>query len=214
MNECKQTLISLGARLSSDKLVWGSAGNISMRADGGIAISASGTNLGALSDEDITFCGLDGTYQGKKPSKELPLHLAVYKNRSDIGAVIHATPFYATLAACSDLKIAADLFVESMYYLERIVQIPFENPGSQALADFVDKVSKRTNVILMRNHGVLVYDSNVKEALTTLEILETVCRMNVEASKSGIVLNPPKPEKVKDFLHNSGYKPRRQWISD
>jgi L-fuculose-phosphate aldolase len=214
MNDIRQALISLGAKLSSDKMVWGSAGNISMRTDSGIAISASGTNLGALLEDDITFCGLEGSYQGKKPSKELPLHLAIYKNCPNAGAVIHATPFYATMAACSNLKLEADLFVESMYYLERMAQIPFENPGSEVLADLVDTASKRANVILMRNHGVLVYDSNVKEALTTLEILETVCRMNVEASKSGIVLGPPKPEKVKDFLDNSGYKPRRQWISD
>lgn len=152
---------------------------------------------------------MDGKYEGRRPSKEFPLHLAVYREREDIGCVIHATPFYATLVACSNVELKTNLFVESMYYLEKMCKIPFANPGSSELAKLVEGCAGPNNVILMGNHGVLVYDSSISEAFTGLEVLENLCRMNVTMLSAGITPCEVPPEKVCDFLNNSGYKPRR-----
>src|SRR5690606_1013797 len=69
----------------------------------------------------------------RRPSKELPLHRAVYAARPDANAVLHGAPFHATLAACSELTVPDGLFVESMYYLEKIARVPYHHPGSEAL---------------------------------------------------------------------------------
>ncbi len=207
MERFKQELIDLGKGLKYGGFVWGQAGNISCRVnEETILISASGTTLGELTDTDFSTVSLQGDFSGKKPSKELPLHLSVYKNRPDVGAVIHATPFYATLVACSKLELKTNLFVESMYYMEHIKRIPFENPGSPTLKKAVEKCAGQTNIILMENHGVLVYDTNIKEALTALEILEATCKMNVVAYN---MLCEVPQERVASFLNDSSYKPRR-----
>jgi L-fuculose-phosphate aldolase len=139
------------------------------------------------------------------------MHAAIYEERPEIGAVLHASPFYSTMLACAGETIPSGLFVETMYYLERIGRVGYHHPGSAALGEAVREKAKSANVLLLDNHGVLVYDVNVKEARMALQTLEMACRMVVEASGAGISLNRlPKTAEL-DFLERSGYRPRRKW---
>jgi L-fuculose-phosphate aldolase len=63
----------------------------------------------------------------------------------------------------------------------------------------------------MKNHGVLVYDTSIKEALMAMLTLEMVCKMMIVSKQAGINMEPLSNEKVQDFLENSGYRKRRQW---
>ena len=148
-----------------------------------------------------------------KPSKETPMHRAVYEVRSEINAVLHGAPFYSTLLACSTLEIPANWFVEAMYYLERVARVPYHHPGSEALGEAVRAQATRANVLLLENHGVLVYDTSVQEALMALHTLELTCRMVVTAHNGRLPVRPLAPETVTDFLRHSGYRPRRKWPS-
>lgn len=204
----KQTLVDLGSYLKEKQMLLGSSGNISLREDEGFVISASGTELDDLLYKDLTLCDFKGHFEGKPPSKEVNLHKQIYMIRKDINCVIHCSPFYATLVACSDIPIKKNLFVESMYYLENMIQIPFAYPGSDLLENFVKKNCKFTNVILMQHHGVLVYGETLEETKTTLEVLEVCCRMNVLANS---ILRELPEEEVMLFLEKSGYKKRKEW---
>lgn len=210
-NELKQT----GKYMMDKNLAWGNAGNISARTDSdSFLITASGTYMGELEDSDLVECALhtgqalDGE---RKPSKEVPMHRAVYETRPDIQAVLHASPFYSTLIACSDIDIPNSWFVETMYYLERIERVDYFHPGSAELGQAVREKSPAANILLLNHHGVLVYDMSVKEARTALHTLEMTCQMLIQAKSAGIPLRSLPPERVADFLHNSGYKPRRGW---
>jgi 3-dehydro-4-phosphotetronate decarboxylase len=216
IDDLKQKLIELGKYIMEEKMTWGTAGNISLRVDEEhILVTASGTELGNLNMEDLTLCNINGqVVQGRKPSKELPMHLGVYKNRPEINAIIHAAPFYSTMAACSKLEVKSNLFVESMYYLERVERVPYFHPGTKELAEGVERVSRNTNVILLENHGVLVYDSSIKECRIALEILENTCKMLVLSNSSGIALQTLDQKTVNSFLNESGYKPRRVWDNE
>ncbi|MFC4811152.1 class II aldolase/adducin family protein [Paenibacillus sp. GCM10023250] len=216
--ETAAELRAAGKYMMDNGLAWGNAGNISARlGDGSFLITATGTFLGELGQDDFAVCSLTsggadaipGT--GKKPSKEVPMHAAVYEERPDIGAVLHASPFYSTLFACASEPVSSGLFVETMYYLERIERVGYHHPGSAALGEAVRAKAKSANVLLLENHGVLVYDSNVKEARMALQTLEMACRMIVEALGAGIGLNRLPKTIESDFLENSGYRPRRKW---
>jgi len=196
-------------------LAWGNAGNISARTGAeSCMISASGTFLGELADDDVVECRFDGSPAdpaAKKPSKEMPMHRAVYETRPEIGAVLHASPFYSTLAACSGLDIPSSLFVETMYYLERVERVRYCHPGSAELGEAVREKAKRANVLLLENHGVLVYDTTLKEARMALQTLEMACRMLLTARSSGVELRHLPKQVAGDFLEHAGYKPRRRW---
>lgn len=60
----------------------------------------------------------------------------------------------------------------------------------------------------MKNHGIIVFDDSVEEAVMRLETLEFTCRMMVMAKASGVALSVLPEEVVEDFLENSGYKKR------
>jgi 3-dehydro-4-phosphotetronate decarboxylase len=215
IEEARRQLQDAGRYMMRYGLAWGNAGNISARtAPDRYVITASGTFLGELEPDDLVECSFaEGRLDParKNPSKELPMHRAIYETRPEIGAVLHASPFFSTMIACSDILLTDNLFVETMYYLERVERVPYFHPGSEELGEGVRSKAKHANILLLENHGVLVYDTSVREARMALQTLETACRMLVESRSAGIGLKGLSRDTVDDFLKNSGYKPRRKW---
>ncbi|HET6595285.1 MAG TPA: class II aldolase/adducin family protein [Anaerolineales bacterium] len=211
--EAREQLRTAGRYMLENDLAWGNAGNISARIGGDhYLITASGTRLGDLKDDDLVECSLDGSFSGDhKPSKETPMHRAIYEQRPEIGAILHASPFYSTLVACADIRVPADLFIEDMYYLERVEHVSYFHAGSRELGEAVRLNARRANILLLDNHGVLVYDTSIQEALMAMHTLEFVCRMAITARGAGIELRSLPVSTVHDFLENSGYRPRREW---
>ena len=210
MNIYKQEIIETGRWIMEKNLTWGTSGNISVREGDHIYVTASGTVIGDLHEEDITVVDLEGkVLEGRKPSKETGMHLEVYRKRPEVAAVLHASPFWTTFAACTTIEMKTDLFIESMYYDEKLLRVPYFHAGFSALAEAVSKVAEKTHVILMEHHGMLCYDQNLKECRSALEVTENVCRMNIMAQSAGIPLQELPKETVRDFLEGGYYKKRR-----
>ena len=213
-SEACQQLQSAGEFLLASQLTWGNAGNLSMRLDSDrYVVTASGTQLGELGMDDFVECSLTGASPSgqRKPSKETPMHRAIYEQRPEVSAVLHASPFYSTLISCSTEGLPANWFVEDMYYLERVARVAYFHPGSQALGDAVYEKAKQANILLLENHGVLVYDTSLRKALMGLQTLEMVCHMLVTARSAGIQMRELSQDVVTGFLQDSGYRPRREW---
>lgn len=212
-SEVREQLRAAGRYMLENDLAWGNAGNISARIGADrYLITASGTRLGDLKDDDFVECSLNGSFSGdRKPSKETPMHRAIYEQRPEIGAILHASPFYSTLVACTDIQVPADLFIEDMYYLERLEHVSYFHAGSRELGEAVRLKARQANILFLDNHGVLVYDTSIQEALMGLHTLEFVCRMAITVRGAGIELRSLPATTVKDFLENSGYRPRREW---
>lgn len=214
-SELRQQLQAAGRYMHANALAWGNAGNISARLGAGhLLVSASGTDLGDLAEADLVVCPVveDPAWQPtRRPSKEMPMHRAIYAERPEINAVLHASPLYSTLIACARVELPADLFVEDMYYLERVARVPYCHPGSPALGEAVRAQARMANVLLLDNHGVLVYDTSLREALMGLHTLEMVSRLWLAARGAQLDLQPLDPAVVADFLDRSGYRPRRAW---
>lgn len=210
-----EQLQAAGRYMVEHDLTWGNAGNLSARTTAGrYVITASGTRLGELRPDDFVECSYEDAASapaGRKPSKERPMHEAIYAARPDISAVLHASPFYSTLIACTDVMLPANWFVESMYYLERVARVRYCHPGSAELGAAVGEQAPSANVLLLNNHGVLVCDTSVQEALMGLHTLEMTCRMWLTARGAGVELQGLAPDVVRNFLDQAAYKPRREW---
>jgi L-ribulose-5-phosphate 4-epimerase len=213
LNEARRELQAAGRYMLANDLAWGNAGNISARlSPDRYLITASGTRLGELADNDFVECSFEGVVSGdRKPSKETPMHRAIYVQRPEIGAVLHAAPFYSTLVSCADIRVPADLFIEDMYYLERVEHVDYFHAGSPELGEAVQEKARQANILFLDNHGVLVYDTSIQEALMGLQTLEMVSRMMITARSAGINLRSLPAATVTDFLERSGYRPRREW---
>lgn len=204
-----------GRLLLERDLTWGNAGNLSARAGPDtFLITASGSRLGELAPDDLVLCSVAtgaALEAGRKPSKEVPMHRAVYQVRPDVNVILHAEPLHSTLVACTDLDVPGNWFISAMYYLERVARVPYRHPGP-ALGEAVRQHAAQANVLLLENHGVLVYDTSLSEALMGLETLEIACRMLLLARSAGLSVRGLPPDTVTDFLENAGYKPRRRWL--
>lgn len=87
-------------------LTWGNAGNISARSGPDtFLITASGARLGELTPDDFVHCPMapDAVIQTeRKPSKELPMHRAIYEKRPEINVVLHGSPGLPSCIALTD----------------------------------------------------------------------------------------------------------------
>lgn len=210
-NEIISDLQRTGKFLMDNNLAWGTSGNISSRKDNSsFYITASGTYMGDLKKEDLIVVP-NKLNQEKRPSKEFPFHKALYDNRPEINAVLHSAPFYSTLLSCTSTNIPSNYFVEAMYYLERVTRIKYHHPGSTNLAKEIGDKAETSNVFLLENHGVIVCDTSINEAIMALQTLEFTSKMFVKSLESGLTMNHLSVNVVEDFLNNSGYKKRRKW---
>ncbi|MBM7656510.1 class II aldolase/adducin family protein [Neobacillus cucumis] len=207
-----QQLINTGKYLLANQLAWGTSGNISARLDDKhMLITASGTEMGDLKPDDFALCNFEtGTWEGnRKPSKEVPMHTGIYQVRNDANVILHSSPFYTTLIASSEEPIVSELFVETMYYLEDIAYVDYYHPGTVELGEAVKEKAEEGHVIILKNHGVILFDDSFSDAIMRLETLEMACRMIVTANSAGIKLTNIPDHVVKDFLESARYKPRK-----
>ncbi|MFJ5770767.1 class II aldolase/adducin family protein [Psychrobacillus sp. NPDC093180] len=211
--DAKLALIEAGLYLQNNRLAWGTSGNMSVRLDDEqMLLTASGTKIGELSADDLIVSNIyTGAYTGeRKASKETPMHSGIYKKRADVKAVIHSSPFYTTFLSCTNENIQSNLFIETMYYLENIAYVEYFHPGTAELGEAIAQKACEVNIIMMKNHGVVVFDESLEEAKMRLETLEMACRMMVEAKASGIPLVGLSEDTVQSFLNESLYKPRKK----
>ncbi|MBF6634648.1 MAG: class II aldolase/adducin family protein [Planococcus sp. (in: Bacteria)] len=209
----KLELIKAGKYLIDHQLAWGTSGNLSMRLDDcNMIITASGTKMAELNEDDFVDWNIrTGEAAGvRKASKETPMHSGIYANRPDAQAILHSSPFYTTLFACSDEKIVSELFIETMYYLENIAYVDYFHPGTVELGQAIAEQALSANIVMMKNHGVVVFDDTMSDALMRLETLEMACRMILKAKESGVVLTKIPDQVVTSFLEDSRYKLRKK----
>jgi len=173
----KKEIINLGKRLYALHLVAGSSGNISASLGKGmILITTTGTALGSLKRKDIIKVDLynQKDLTNKHLTSEFPLHRLIYKVLPN-KVIIHCHPVLsnAYFAIYSELK---NLTFESKVYLGDIPIIPQETPAVSK-PELVVEALKTSNLVVLKNHGVVCVADNFKSALNLIETLEDAVRM-------------------------------------
>jgi L-ribulose-5-phosphate 4-epimerase len=169
----------------------GSSANLSFRHNGQIYISASGSCFGTLTPEDFAVLNMDGTaLTEKKPSKEWPLHLALYEKSDEIQGVIHTHSPYSILVSFIPGLPEHDCIPSHTPYLKMklgtVGLIPYEKPGSQELFDAFRQRLSLSDGYLLRNHGPVVPGKTIKDAFYCLEELEESARIAWELYRAGL----------------------------
>lgn len=169
-------------RLYEKNLTTCSGGNISVKLDTNtICITPSGLDKGRIQAEQIgivTFNGENLTPE-LKPSIETGMHIAVYKKRPDIKAVVHAHPVTASSFTASEKMIDTALIAESAAIIGKPVYTPYALQGSKELAELVADAASKGNTILMSNHGVLTVGSSLLKAFDRIEVLEASAKITL-----------------------------------
>ena len=188
LQEQREAIVKFGRKMISSQLTTGAGGNLSVfdRASGRIAISPSGIEYFDLQPEDVVITDLDGqVIEGQySPSSELGFHLALYRQRPDVNAVLHTHSVYATTIACLGWEIPA------VHYLvgfsgHKVPLAPYATFGTPELAHNVATGIGEYNAVLLANHGLVAVGADLGRAFNTAEEIELVARIYYQAESVG-----------------------------
>lgn len=189
----KSLIVKIGKMLYDKDLTSGTSGNISVLSDGKMYITGTGTALGMLTENDIVETDLEGveTDRKKRASSEKHLHLAIYKLRKDLKAIIHChSPFLTTFAACRK-ELSAPIISENILYFGKIPLAEYAMPSSQELVENTSKMFADYETVLMANHGVITAADNLLNAFFKIETAETYAKTYIYSKFAGnpVLLN-------------------------
>lgn len=176
-------IVAAGASLFSRGLATGSSGNLSVRLEGGrILVSPTNVSLGALCPDALSLIDPDGVHlDGPAPSKEWPLHLAMYRARPGAGAIVHLHATHSAAVSCMDGLDHADCLPPlTAYQVMKFGRLPMTDwfrPGDPALAPAIEALAISHPAILLANHGPLVSGRDMADAMNRIEELEETARL-------------------------------------
>lgn len=186
----RDQIVATMARIYSRDMTTTSGGNISIRDENGdVWITPARIDKGNLRREHIVRVSPDGSSHGDHPpSSEFPFHLAIYAERSDIRAVIHAHPgALVSFSICGQVP-ETRLFPESHLLCGAVAVADYALPGSQRLGGKVASAfasPSRPTCVVLENHGVVVGGADLEETFRRFETLEFVATTMIAARPLG-----------------------------
>lgn len=161
------------------------SGNFSVRdkETGYIVITPTGMDRAEMLPEDAVVIDMQGrvveALTGKKPTSESMMHIAVYKARPDVGAIVHTHSKNATAFAVMNKPIPAIVYELFLLGCKKgyIPVAPYGRPGTKELAQSVLKPLEISDVALMQAHGVIAVAKDLKEALLRASYVEELAEI-------------------------------------
>lgn len=192
MNEyqLKKEMCEIGRRVYQRGFAAANDGNITVRLnDREVLCTPTMVSKGFMKPEDI--CKVD--YEGKqlagtrKRTSEVLLHLAVYKHRPDVQAVVHCHPPHATAFAVAQEPIPKCILPEVEVFLGEVPMAIYETPGTQKFAETIVPYVKGCNTIILANHGTVTFGPTLENAYFNSEIIDAYCKILILAKQLGRV---------------------------
>jgi L-fuculose-phosphate aldolase len=190
LHKLKQDMCEIGRRIYAKGFAAANDGNLTVRVgENEILCTPTMHCKGFLKPEDISLIDMTGKQLSgiKKRSSEALLHLEIYRQRPDVKSVVHCHPPHACAFAIAREPIPQCILPEVEVFLGDVPITKYETPGGQAFADTIQPFVKKTNIILLANHGTVSYGTDVEKAYWWTEILDAYCRMLLLSKQLGRV---------------------------
>ncbi|PDS78569.1 aldolase [Rhizobium sp. L43] len=204
----REEICRYGRSLFERGLTPGSSGNISLRLeDGGWLVTPTNASLGFLDPARISRLDAEGRLlSGDKPTKEIPLHTALYDTRGSARAIVHLHSTHAVaLTMLPEIDPRAALPPMTPYYLMRAGEtalVPYYRPGDPDVADAIRGLAGKYSSVLLANHGPVVAGDSLEAAVFATEELEETAKLYLLLRN----LNPRflSPAEVADLVNTFG----------
>ncbi len=200
----RDDICRLGRSLFERGLTPGSSGNISVRCeDGGWLVTPTNASLGWLDPAKLSRLDAQGRLiSGDKPTKEVPLHTALYETRSTAQAIVHLHSTHSVaVSMLPEINPRAVLPPMTPYYMMKCgatALVPYYRPGDPAVADAIKGLAGKYSSVLLANHGPVVAGDSLEAAVYAMEELEETAKLYLLLRG----LNPRhlSPEQVSDLV--------------
>ncbi|HVW06708.1 MAG TPA: class II aldolase/adducin family protein, partial [Vicinamibacterales bacterium] len=138
--QLRSDICEVGRRLWWRGFVASNDGNISVRiASDRLLMTPASVSKGFMTPDMMVITDLDGTLvsgaPGRKPSSETLMHLVAYRERPDVGAVVHAHPPLSTGFAVAGIALDRAVLAEVVTTLGSIPIADYGTPSTTELAD-------------------------------------------------------------------------------
>jgi L-fuculose-phosphate aldolase len=184
--QLRKDIIRTALAMNSLGINRGTSGNVSARWKTGFLITPSGRRYEDTRAADIVFVNAAGKPSGKwAPSSEWRFHHDIYRNRSDVGAVVHTHSSFATTIACLRKDVPAFHYMIAVAGGNSIRCAPYATFGTQKLSNHALKALADREACLLANHGMIATGARLEKALSLAMEVETLCEQYWRALQIG-----------------------------
>ncbi|MGD0498135.1 MAG: 3-oxo-tetronate 4-phosphate decarboxylase [Bryobacteraceae bacterium] len=206
-NGMREAIAEFGRSMFDRGLTAGSSGNISARVEDGWLLTPTNACLGRLDPGRISKLDWDGRpISGDPPSKEAPLHLAMYQERAAAGAVVHLHSTYSAAVSCmKGLPAASCIPPLTAYFVMKIGRlplVPYHRPGDPRLGGAIRGLAAKHSSVLLANHGPVVSGATLEAATYAIEELEETAKLFLLLQGQEVSpLDEPKIRELAEVFH-------------
>ena len=209
--DLRSHIIDIGRRIYETGLVAASDGNISVRMDDGAILTTPTMVCKGRMSEDmlvvVDTLGRKVRSDERNPSSELPMHLAIYRLRPDVRAVVHAHPPFGTGFAVANVPLDKPLLSEVILTLGCIPLTAYGTPSTHEMVDSLAPYIPHHDALLLANHGAVSYGPDLETAYARMETLEHFAKITLIARLVGqpAELSAESIAKLLDVRERAGY---------
>jgi L-fuculose-phosphate aldolase len=196
----KQEIVMICRMMHQKNLIAGLDGNVSVKCGDHLLTTPSGVNKGFLRMDQIIMVDWEGrVVEGEgQPTSEMAMHLAVYRLRSEIGAVIHAHPPVVTAFSIAGISLEEFILPEVVMSLGLVPTAAYATPTTSEVPESIQGLIERYDALILERHGALTVGQDLLDAYNKMEKLEHSALVILTALQLGRVrlLPPQEVEKL------------------
>ena len=165
-------------------------GNVSVKLeDGTFLATPTGMSKSFITPEKLVHIDMEGNIleaeEGCRPSSEIKMHLRCYREREDVGAVLHAHPPVATGFAVANKPLDEYSMIETVIALGSVPVTPYGTPSTYEVPEAIAPYLGEHDAVLLQNHGALTVGADVITAYYRMETLELFAQISLNAHMLG-----------------------------
>ena len=173
----KKEIVEVGHKLWDKGFVAANDGNITIKLnDKEFLTTPTGVSKKALTVDMIIKVDMHGQplvhNANYRPSSEAKMHIEVYQQRPDIGAIVHSHPPFCTSFAVAGIPLDKFILPEAILTIGAVPITPYGLPSTMEIPDAIRPYIQNTDAVLLANHGALTMGKNVNDAYFKTETLE------------------------------------------
>lgn len=176
-----EEIIKVSKKLTNKGTIGAQEGNVSCKIGDVILITPSGMSKEDLDPHQMSAIDLDGNWIAGpfKPSSEYPMHVAMYKMRPDVSAIVHTHSPYGTAYAIANEPIDIRNSAEFAIFYKKVPVIPYGTPGTDDVFKGMEQELIDYDTLLLENHGVVSVGKNLMDACNKCLTLELILQTNL-----------------------------------
>jgi len=199
--ELRKQLCEFIRRGCRQRLLISTEGSFSARlGDDSFLITPTQQDRESLTIDDFVLVRGGSRESGKKASRAVMAHRAIYQQHPAVNAIVFAHPVNATAFSVTNSIFDTRTIPESYVFLRDVGRVPYgvlyQNDG-----EIANHISASSPAAILENDGVLVTGSSVLDAFDRLEVLEATSEAVINAASIGKV--SAMPQEVIDELRRA-----------